>query len=208
MLAVDNVEPSESRVKLYFIASRSSFASVRSIMTLGGRKPVPEAHLQEVRSLICAVSGLSPDFPEEQETPFTAAHYTTATRDNFGELPEILHSYVYYFDIAPGKKLPDIKLYTPVRGYGPNDLALAESLCSWMKERGRGQYTEEYMGVLRKLNQHRRLEDKKGAHIYLSALIKKDGALDVTSYLGAEAVDPFQRVPSPRRRGIHKGDDL
>ncbi|KAL2849415.1 aromatic prenyltransferase [Aspergillus pseudodeflectus] len=206
MLAVDNVVPSQSRLKLYFIAKHSSFSSVRQVLTLGGRKPVPEAHLQEVRSLICAVSGLPQNFPEEDETPFTAAHYTTATRDNFGALPEILHSYVYYFDIAPGKKLPDIKFYTPVRGYGPNDRDLANSLIGWMAERGRGGYAKEYMSVLETLNAHRRLEDRKGAHIYISALIKKDGQLDVTSYLGAEAVDPLRREPA-RRRGTFRRDE-
>jgi len=206
MLAVDNVKPSQSRLKLYFIASQSSFASVRRIMTMGGRKPVLEEHLQELRSLICTVSGLDPDFLEDQETPFTSSHYTSATKDNFGELPEILHSYIYYFDIAPGKSIPDIKFYTPVRGYGPNDRELAENLIDWMEARGRGNYAREYPKVLEHLNQHRRLEDGKGAHIYISALIKKDGELDITSYLGAEAVDPSRRVPR-RRRGTRRRSD-
>ncbi|KAI1261846.1 aromatic prenyltransferase [Xylariaceae sp. FL1019] len=207
MLAVDNVKPSKSRLKLYFIASRSSFASVRSIMTLGGRKRVAEDLLQELRSLICAVSGVDPGFPEDQETPFTAAHYTDDTKDNFGELPEILHSYVYYFDIAPGRALPDVKFYTPVRGYGPDDATLATNLMGWMEQRGRGRYNDEYMGVLEQLNRHRNLHDGKGAHIYLSCLIKEDGELDITSYLGAEAVDPVKsRGQTSTRRTRRRSD--
>lgn len=207
MLAVDNVEPSKSRLKLYFISAHSSFASVRRIMTMGGRKQVSEDHLQELRSLISAVSGLAPDFPEDQETPFTDSHYTNGTKNNFGELPEILHSYVYYFDIAPGKSIPDIKFYTPIRGYGPNDRKLAGHLIDWMDKRGRGNYAKEYLSVLEHLNQHRRLEDGKGAHVYLSCLIKKDGELDITSYLGAEAVDPLQQQKPGRTRGTRRRSD-
>lgn len=169
-------------------------------MTLGGRKQVPEKHLQELRSLICTISGLPPDFPEDEATPFADSHYTSGTKDNFGELPEVLHSYVYYFDIAPGKSMPDIKFYTPVRGYGPNDRKLAGHLIDWMEERGRGKYAQEYLCVLEQMNKHRRLEDGKGAHIY----IKKDGELDITSYLGAEAVDPSQRVETGRSRGTRR----
>ncbi|RHZ54023.1 uncharacterized protein CDV56_106189 [Aspergillus thermomutatus] len=171
---------------------RYCYASVRRIMSMGGRKQVAEEHLQELRSLICAVSGLDPDFPEDQERPFTSSHYTTATKDNFGELPEILHSYIYYFDIAPGKSVPDIKFYTPFAEWAGN-------LIDWMETRGRGKYAGEYLDVLEHLNQHRRLEDGKGAHIYISALIKNDGELYITSYLGAEAVDPL-RQEEPRRR--------
>ncbi|KAH7038344.1 aromatic prenyltransferase [Microdochium trichocladiopsis] len=206
MLAVDNVEPSKSRLKLYFLGPRNSFASVRSIMTLGGKKPVDEAHLQELRSLICAVSGIDEAHPEDQDTPFTAAHYTDGTKDNFGQLPEVLHNYVYYFDIAPGRSLPDVKFYTPVRGYGPDDAALAEGLMGWMEKRGRGQYNAEYLGVLKQLNRHRQLHDGKGAHIFISCLITKDGELDITSYLGAEAVDPSKTAQARQRKTRRRSD--
>lgn len=204
MLAVDNVKPSKSRLKLYFLASHNSFASVRSIMTMSGKKQVSEQHIQELRSLICAVSGVGPDFPEDQDVPFISDHYTNGTKNNFGKLPEVLHSYVYYFDIAPGKGVPDIKFYIPVRGYGPNDGELAENLMDWMKSRGRGEYTGAYLDVLRRLNQHRKLEDGKGAHIYISCLIKEDGELDITSYLGAEAV--VEPVVKPRRSTRRRSD--
>lgn len=201
MLAVDNVKPSKSRLKLYFLASHSSFASVRSIVTIGGYKQVPEEHIQELRSLVYTLSGVGSDFPEDQDVPFISDHYTNRTKDNFGGLPEVLHSFVYYFDIAPGKSVPDIKFYIPVRGYGPNDSELAGNLIDWMKRRGRGKYAAAYLDVLGHLNQHRRLEDGKGAHIYISCLIKENGEMDITSYLGAEAVDPLaKRLRNTRRR--------
>ena len=77
----------------------------------------------------------------------------------------------------------------------------------WMEERGRGKYAQEYLGVLEQMNKHRRLEDGKGAHVYISCLIKKDGELDITSYLGAEAVDPLQREKTGRTGGTRRRSD-
>ncbi|OQE36015.1 hypothetical protein PENCOP_c012G04148 [Penicillium coprophilum] len=201
------MKPSKSCLRLYFIASHSSFASVRRIMSLGGRIQVPESHLQELCALICAVSGLDLELPEYQETPFiTNSHYNTATKDNFRELPEILHSYVYSFDIAPGKTVPDVEFHTPVRGYGPTNRILAANLIDWMEKRGRGMYAGEYLGMLEHLSQDGRLRYGKGAQTYISALIKHDGELDVTSYLGPAVVDTSQGVPR-RRRGTHRRSD-
>ncbi|KAI1381282.1 dimethylallyl tryptophan synthase GliD1 [Hypoxylon crocopeplum] len=188
MVAVDNVKPSKSRLKLYFLGSRTSFASVRSIMTMSGYKQVPEEYLQKLRSLICAVAGVGPDFPEDQELPSISDDYTTWTKDNSGEVPEVLRHNVYYFDIAPGKSVPDIKFYIPVRDHSPKDYEVAGNLIDWMKNRGRGAYAGAYLDMLRYLNQYRKLEDSKCAHSYISCLIKGDGELDITSYLGAEAV--------------------
>jgi DMATS type aromatic prenyltransferase len=133
--------------------------------------------------------GVDPNFSEEEELP-PASEFTTWTKDNSGEVPEVLRSYVYYFDIAPGKSVPDIKFYIPVRDYGPKDGEIASNLMNWMNKRGRGAYNDAYLDMLRYLNQYRKLEDSKGAHSYVSCLIKEDGELDITSYLGAEAVVP------------------
>ncbi|KAI1325880.1 dimethylallyl tryptophan synthase GliD1 [Xylariaceae sp. FL0255] len=188
MLAVDNVKPSKSRLKLYFLGSHTSFTSVRRIMTMNGTKQVPEKYLQELRSLICAITGVSPDYPEDKELPSIKGNHTTWTKDNSGEVPDVLRHNVYYFDIAPGRTVPDIKFYIPVRDYGIKDHELAEHLINWMKSRGRGTYAGAYLDMLRYLNKYRKLEDSKGAHSYISCLIKDDGELDITSYLGAEAI--------------------
>ncbi|KAL4942701.1 hypothetical protein BDV06DRAFT_235235 [Aspergillus oleicola] len=187
MLAVDNVRPENSRLKLYFQTPHTSFASVREIMTLGGRIPVPEWQLHDLCTLLLAVSGLDPDFPDDQEVP-CPEHYDPSAVDNFKELPILLSGYLYYFDIAPGPAVPGIKLYTPVRRYGPDDRALAKGTTKWMETHGRGEYCQRYMTMLEDLTQHRNLEDGKGMQTYVSALFK-GGELDITTYIGPEAYD-------------------
>ncbi|KAJ5952084.1 uncharacterized protein N7479_010497 [Penicillium vulpinum] len=208
MLAVDNVVPEKSRLKFYFQSPHTSFASVREIMTLGGRIPVPETHFQELRSLISAVTGLDENYPEEVEIP-SMSDYNPAAKDNFVEIDILLTGYLYYFDIAPGASLPDIKFYSPVRRYGPDDGALAKGITEWMTSRGRGEYGQRYREMLEDLTEHRKLEDGKGMQTYVSCLFKK-GQLDITSYIGPEAFDPVRfskpEVHTPTRRTRRRSD--
>ncbi|OQE36220.1 hypothetical protein PENCOP_c012G00844 [Penicillium coprophilum] len=136
MLAVDNVVSEKSHLKFYFQTPHTSFASVREIVTLGGRIPVADSHLQDLRSLLLAINGIDSDFADQQEVP-CPEQYDPSAIDNFVELPILLSGYLYYFDIAPGPALPSIKLYNPVRRYGPDDRALAGGIMQWMDAHGR-----------------------------------------------------------------------
>lgn len=142
----------------------------------------------DLRTLISAVTGIDSDFPEDAEVP-CAPEYDPAAKDNFVELPILLSGYLYYFDIAPKNKLPEIKFYTPVRRYGRDDLALAKGTVAWMKSHGRGEYCDRYMNMLQGICQHRPLDKGKGLQTYVSCLFKKNGDLDMTSYIGPEAFD-------------------
>jgi hypothetical protein len=105
MLAVDNVLPEKSRLKLYFQTPHTSFTSVREIMTLGGRISAPESQLEDLRTLLLAVSGLVPDFPNEQEIPCCKKY---SDKDVILDPRILLSGYVYYFDLAPGPEVPQI----------------------------------------------------------------------------------------------------
>ncbi|KAI1109050.1 dimethylallyl tryptophan synthase GliD1 [Nemania sp. NC0429] len=186
ILAVDNVPIAKSRLKFYLQTSSTSFASAREIMTVGGRVPLTESQLGDLRSLISAVVG---DFPEDEHVPRTR-NYSPAAQDNFVEIPELLAGYIYYFDMAPTSKTPDVKLYIPTRHIGPDDLTIARGLVGWLENHGRGGYGQNYMKMLLSLAEHRRLDAGKGLQTYIGIMFKKDGKLDITSYLGAEAFDP------------------
>lgn len=203
MVAVDNITPAQSWLKFYFRTPHTSFSSVREIITLGGRIAVPEAQLQDLRTLVAAAAGLEPDFAEDAEVPL-ASEYNPASKDAFGELPVLLSGFIYYFDIAPGAVLPDIKFYIQVRHYGRDDLSLARAITNWMEAHGRGQYCDRYLSMLESLSHHRRLDEGKEIQVYLSCLFKKNGELDITSYIAPELFAPARGSPStlaiPRRR--------
>ena len=199
-LSVDNVVPEKSRLKWYFNSPQTSFDSIRDIMTLGGRVAGKhlETQLAELRALINAVTGLPPDFPENKQIPQAPQQDNTG---NFIEMPELLAGNVYFFDIAPGKSLPEMKVYVPVRNFGQDDLALAHGLSEWMEFRGRGEYCERYMDMLQSIADYRHLQDGQGLQTFLSCQFKPDGELDITSYLNPNAFHPARQSPSrPTRR--------
>jgi DMATS type aromatic prenyltransferase len=203
-VGVDNVVPAKSRLKWYFHTSHTSFASVRDIMTLGGRITTPHmaAGLADLHDLIKAVVGLPRDFSEDAELP-AAPQWDSSRMAKFGDMSKLLSGYLYYFDIAPANALPEIKIFIPVRYYARDDLSLARGITGWMKARGRDAYCERYLRMLESLSEHRRLDDGNGLQTFVSCLFKKNGELDITTYLGAEAFHPGRLTQgrATRRRG-------
>lgn len=188
LLGIDNVAPAKSRLKWYFHTPHTSFASVRDIMTLGGRITSPHlaSGLDDLYELIKAVTNLPSDFPEDAEVP-AAPQWDFSRVASFGDLGKMLSGYLYYFDIAPGNTLPEIKFFIPVRYYSPDDLGQARGITRWMEARGRGSYCQRYQRMLESLTEHRRLEDGNGLQTFVSCLFKNNSELDITTYLGAEA---------------------
>ncbi|KAI1503388.1 dimethylallyl tryptophan synthase GliD1, partial [Biscogniauxia marginata] len=185
ILAMDDVAPSKSRLKLYFTTPHTSFLSVREIMTMGGLIDVPETGMQDLRSFIAATLGLPDDYPEDAEIP------SEPPGGKKWALSEALvDGYVYYFDIAPHNKVPGIKFYNPTRRYGPDDLAIAKGLMNWLKARGRGAYCDNYLRMMESVAEHRGLENGKGMHTYISYMFDKNGEPDIKSYIGPEAYHP------------------
>ncbi|KAF7514145.1 hypothetical protein GJ744_004470 [Endocarpon pusillum] len=202
-LGVDNKAPAKSRLKWYFLAPQTNFASVREIMTLGGRIATPHlaAGLADLQDLIKTIMGLPDDFPEDAELS-AAPRWDSSRVDQFPGKDKALRGLLYYFDIAPGQALPDVKVYLPLRYYGHDDLSMAHNLMRWMEARGRGEYCQRYLRMLETLGEHRRLDDSNGLQTWISCLIKKNGELDLTSYLASEAFHPArltQRRATRRR---------
>lgn len=204
-LAVDAVALAQSRLKWYFHSPKTTFTSVRNVMTLGGRidRPYLPTALDKLFGLIKAVTGVPDDFDEHTELP-AAPSWDSSRKAKFGDLAKMLSGYLYYFDIAPGNALPEIKIFVPVRYYAHDDLKLADGITRWMESQGRGAYCQQYLRMLDCLSEHRHLQDSNGLQTFVSCLIKKDGELDITTYLGAEAFHPARLGP---RRATRRRED-
>lgn len=75
-----------------------------------------------------------------------------------------------------------------------------------MKERGRGEYCQSYLRMLESLADHRRLDQGKDMQTLVSCLFK-DGELDITTYLGAEAFHSARLEQRSRQGTLRRGDD-
>ncbi|KAK1983071.1 aromatic prenyltransferase [Colletotrichum cereale] len=185
-LGIDVVAPAAARLKLYCVESHTSFESVKSIMTMGGIIEIAPSMLDQVWDLMKAVCNLPADYPWNEDLP-QAPQYNASTDglDTVG----LWGTFAYYFDIGVGRELPDIKFYIPVCHYGTNDQAIASATTDWMKKNGRGQYVDAYWDSMHKIISHRKLDESRGAQMWLSMMVK-DGKLQVTTYIAPEGYHP------------------
>jgi DMATS type aromatic prenyltransferase len=117
MLAIDLVDPSESRFKIYFRTRDTSFASIRHTMTLGDRVQQPgiEQGLEDLRRLYYALFGSEEagEAAEDEELP-TNDHRTAGI--------------LYNVEFRYGSSNPKVKAYLPVRHYARNEAAVISAL--------------------------------------------------------------------------------
>lgn len=190
MIGIDNntkSSQSQSRIKLYAQSPSTSFAAIREIMTLGGRMDVPESRLDDLRDLIRCALELPADDAEMPLPPPRGPASNGELVDNISILPR---GTMFYFDIAVGVKVPDIKFFLFARRCGRDDRSIARGVTSWMESRGRGEFCPNFLPALESIAQHRPLDQRTGIQTYIGFLITPSEELDVTSYLSPEALHP------------------
>ncbi|KAL5341455.1 tryptophan dimethylallyltransferase-domain-containing protein [Aspergillus crustosus] len=202
MLAVTNTTPAQSRLKSYLHTPHTSFSSVRHILSLDGKIPLAESHLQDLRSFIAAITLRPPDLdhPEEAELPSRGTEHPGTQHGAENQL--FSSGYIYSFEI-PGSEaipLPRTKLYIPLSGL-KDDSIIAQALSSWLAARNRGQYTSQYRSMLTSIAPHHGLEKGcKGVQTYVGCGFTETGELYITSYMG-----PRYDETSPLRMGSMVG---
>lgn len=119
MLAIDLVEPLQSRLKIYIRTRETSFESVREAMTLGGRftDSDTETGLQSLRRLWDSLF-------DQHGVP-----------DTWPLLPGSKHrtaGILYNVEFRLGSKAPKVKVYIPVRHYAQNDWQVMKAVSDFM----------------------------------------------------------------------------
>ncbi|KAL2851089.1 tryptophan dimethylallyltransferase-domain-containing protein [Aspergillus pseudoustus] len=210
-LSVDNCHPSRARIKWYFNSPHTNFASIREIMTLGGRITCPDTldyQLDELFDLLKTITDRPETFPESSEFPVTNLPSSPSPSSPIRE-PRSSSSTsgcVYFFGIAPGhaNPAPAVKLYFPIRNHTRDDLAATQNLARWLHSRGRGQYGQAFLRALEAVAEYRRLDEGSGLLSFLSCQFRPDGELDLTSYFNPEA---YHSACVTQRRGTRRRGD-
>ncbi|CAG8956364.1 hypothetical protein HYFRA_00003746 [Hymenoscyphus fraxineus] len=171
-LAVDCVDPRDSRFKLYIRGGRTSFDDVCTTLKANlAENPLwTEDLLSQLKELWYLLLGLDKDFPTSSELP-RVDHQTAGI--------------LYNVDIHKSKNVLETSIYIPVRHYAGNDLEIAKGLGEFLYKQGNGQYVESYIQMLTEMCSYRPLEDGCGVQTYISCKAKK-GGLFLTSYLSPE----------------------
>ncbi|KAI1173082.1 tryptophan dimethylallyltransferase-domain-containing protein [Nemania sp. FL0916] len=165
MLAIDLINPQQSRLKIYFRCRETSFKSVANIMTLGGRTHSPNLQrgLEDLRSLWNAL------FEHCGSRPLTQVCHRTA-------------GMLYNVEFKLGDHCPVVKIYIPVRHYSSSDQTVILSLDRYFKSHKRGKYMKAYSNAMTTLFGSKALVAGLGAQTYVGCSICPNGLLRIVSY--------------------------
>lgn len=108
MLAIDLIDPTASRLKIYFRNRETSFSSVRRTMTLGNRIAAPDL-IHGLRNLKLLWDALleRERWSDDDESLPTVDHRTAGI--------------LYNVEFCLGNAVPKVKIYIPVRHYANSD---------------------------------------------------------------------------------------
>jgi DMATS type aromatic prenyltransferase len=129
MLAIDLVDPQDSRIKVYFRSRKTDFCTVKDILALNRREFAAKniTGIEALRTLWGEV------FPQSFESP-------GMLRSNSHRTAGIL----YYADFRLGSQLPSVKLYVPMRHYCRNDADVLNSVEKIVRATGETRYLRNY----------------------------------------------------------------
>ncbi|KAL2798936.1 aromatic prenyltransferase [Aspergillus keveii] len=178
MLAIDMEDPSTSRLKIYFRNRASSFASVRQMMTLGGRiaNPAMERGLHNLRRLWNAMLGQD-GIPDDQ--PLVPAAEGSTNHRTAGLL--------YNVELPAGTTEPKVKIYIPVRHYASSDECVMSAIHAYMEcVAGNGNGLEYgYAETMQRLFRPDAMQ-QRGLHTYIGCSVQAGGDLRVVSYVNCQ----------------------
>lgn len=118
MLAIDLLDPADSRFKIYFRLRDTSLASVMDTMSLNNRLQFPTVAHEALRNLYFSLLGR----PAAAETQITSENV---------QLPVQNHrtaGILYNVEFRQQSKIPKVKVYLPVRHYSKNEAAVVQAL--------------------------------------------------------------------------------
>jgi DMATS type aromatic prenyltransferase len=119
IVAVDCLEPRQSRIKVYVRFQQTSFESMIDAMSLGGALPsFPPSILQDLKDLWCSCFGID---------------QTSSLDENIQHRTAGL---LYYYELRENRPLPTSKVYLPVRHYASDDDQVARGVSDFLWKRG------------------------------------------------------------------------
>ncbi|KAI0446169.1 tryptophan dimethylallyltransferase-domain-containing protein [Xylaria telfairii] len=176
MLAIDLVDPLQSRFKIYFRSRETSFDSLRRIITLGGR--IEGGRIQRgLRDLNCLWNAIfEVDAPPSH--PLKEVNHRTA-------------GMLYNVEFRIADRYPVAKVYLPVRHYSSSDDNVIKGLDHYFQSHQGGSYMASYRRAMDRLFGSESLRSQAGVQTYVGCTIRPDGALRIVSYFKPPLADPI-----------------
>ncbi|KAF7332998.1 putative dimethyl allyl transferase [Mycena venus] len=182
MVAVDCIEPSRNRAKVYVRTQGStSFSDIVELLTLGGK--ISDSHVvQTVAAMRHLWRLLFPGVGDD--TPLSSKrgpeYYPTG--------------FLIYYEMALGRAVPIPKVYIPVRHYCDSDSHVAAALSQYFKDIKLQEIGERYEEDLKQMFTHRDLAARTGIHTYVGICTKSSDGPAIYHYLSPEVFAPERQT--------------
>lgn len=189
MIAIDCVEPSTSRIKVYVRSPQTSFDFTRHVLTLGGLHAIPEDTMVDIHDLWTLTLGIDASYPQDKDLSNPSSHATAGMCFNL--------------DVGPKGALPRVKAYIPVRHYSSNDNQVTGGLRTLLERKRCAGYASAYQATMHALEvEPGKALQETGIQTYISCAIEQ-GKLNMTSYLSPQIYHParYQNTPRAFRQG-------
>jgi len=161
IVAVDCVEKTRNRAKVYVRSKASSLNEIVDLFTLGGAlgDPLVVDTVRMIRQVWHLLfDGADDDTRLESRNP---NHYASP--------------FVVYFELGLGRQYPVPKLYIPVRHYCQNDSVVANALVQFYKQDEFSGKANNYLADIQAAFGHPTLEECTGLHTYIGIATRKAG---------------------------------
>ena len=177
IVAIDCVETSKSRVKLYLRSQDTSWTGICQLMTLNGTLPVSSQALERMREMWCSVLSID----------ITAFSNDLQMGQSHQE-PDSGIFVCYY--ARPDEELRS-KFFIPVKYYARDDEAVMEGLtrCIRRQDQTTVPYIDCYRNVVKQICSFRSLDQGCGIHSWISCE-PHGNELAITSYFSPEINHP------------------
>ncbi|KAK7747834.1 hypothetical protein SLS53_001083 [Cytospora paraplurivora] len=171
LLGIDCIDPKDARVKIYTNVKANSWESVVDFWTLGGRlnDETTLKGLEIVRSI----------FPILMDEPDILKDETWCKPERIKGIP--FNGLQFSVELAPGRALPEIKLYVPMCQYNRNTQVLQKNVEAALKKMNHEWgHNGKYMDAMKAVFPGE--DDFRGIGFITFSYSKKKGAY-TTSYL-------------------------
>ncbi|KAJ6544420.1 aromatic prenyltransferase, partial [Mycena capillaripes] len=181
MVAVDCLQPSKNRAKVYIRTQSSSYNDIVELLTLGGK--ISDEYVAETLSAMRHLWRLV--FPGvEDGMPLSSKrgpeYYPTG--------------FLIYYEMAIGRAIPIPKVYIPVRHYCDSDAHIASALAQYFKDIKLTEVGERYETDLQHIFTHRDLAARTGIHTYIGICTKRgSGGPMIYNYFSPEVFAPERK---------------
>ncbi|KIM73557.1 hypothetical protein PILCRDRAFT_725491 [Piloderma croceum F 1598] len=179
IVAVDCLQPSKNRAKVYVRTQASSLRSIIDLMSLGGELSDPS-----ILSAIATVRHLwRLLFSEADES----VSIPCLRPGHFGS------GFSVYFEMGLSRSTPSTKAYIPIRHYCRDDAVIAQAMAQYYRDIGLSSVGDRYISDIQRLCPHRDLSARTGVQTYIGCAAKKGGS-QVSVYLSPESFAPERRL--------------